>query len=450
MTAKARVRRDAVERQIEAALEPGWFVEDRHSFSFVEELEEVEREVAKLVETEPGKAVALHEAFLAGCHEKAEEIDDSSGSFGQFVGELFCGWVKARQAADANREETATRLLDWIEYDPYGFCYRLEKDLAAVLDKGGRAALVEQARERFDAPDVAGDGSSRRNGDYARRRWGEVLRALHLAQKDIHAYVALAQEAGLTAEDCHAVASMLATRRRLEEALEWAERGVELEASGSRGSLAGHNLVDLRRRLLQRLGRGQEALDSAWQAFCRHPSTFSYRELMKFVPKPDRAAWHERAIHATAGTNLYSHIDLLLQTRETEQLLQLIRRSTDEQLEQVSHSALEPAAKKSEKSDPAVAARLWRAMGMRIVNAGKSKYYEAALRNFERAKHCYARARLEADWQHLVDDVRANHGRKYGFMPRFEQLVSGAGPSQEPPFLERAKTRWLARPSTTA
>jgi hypothetical protein len=43
------------------------------------------------------------------------------------------------------------------------------------------------------------------------------------------------------------------------------------------------------------------------------------------------------------------------------------------------------------------AARLWRAHGMCIVKAGKSKYYDAAISDFERARRCYARAGLAAD-----------------------------------------------------
>jgi hypothetical protein len=31
------------------------------------------------------RAVTLYELFLAGCYEKAEELDDSSGGFGMFV-----------------------------------------------------------------------------------------------------------------------------------------------------------------------------------------------------------------------------------------------------------------------------------------------------------------------------------------------------------------------------
>jgi len=206
-----------MERLIETALAPGRFVSDGGNFSFVSELGTAEHELAKLIPTAPAQAVALYETFLAGCYEKAEEIDDSSGSFGQFVDELYCGWIKARQAAGADPDETATRLLRWMEDDPYGFCYHLEKDAAKVLNKAGRAAFVKQIRERFDAAATATavpDESSRRNPDYARRRWGGSLRTLYLEQKNVEAYLALAEETGPTAEDCHALATLLIARRK--------------------------------------------------------------------------------------------------------------------------------------------------------------------------------------------------------------------------------------------
>jgi hypothetical protein len=151
VTGMARGPADPLEREIEAALDPGRFVGDRACLSFVTGLEGVENEVAGLTSTAPAQAATLYEVFLAGCFEKAEELDDSSGSFGMFVAGLFCGWVKARQAVGADPEETAVRLLAWMDDDPYGFCSGLEKDVAEVLDTAGLAALARQVRARFDA-----------------------------------------------------------------------------------------------------------------------------------------------------------------------------------------------------------------------------------------------------------------------------------------------------------
>ena len=71
---------------------------------------------------------------------------------------------------------------------------------------------------------------------------------------------------------------------------------------------------------------------------------------------------------------------------------------------------------------------------MRILKAKKSKYYDAALRDFERARRCYERAGLAAEWQRVVGEVRTDHRRKTSFLPRFEEVVNASGPSQEPAF----------------
>jgi len=82
---------------------------------------------------------------------------------------------------------------------------------------------------------------------------------------------------------------------------------------------------------------------------------------------------------------------------------------------------------------------------MWIVNARKSTYYDAALANAKRAKRCLQRAGLTIQWNNAVRRVGADHQRKTGFIPGFERLVAGTGPSDEPSFLERARARWRKR-----
>jgi len=448
MTRKPRAKADPLEHEIEHVLNPGAFVPDRACFSFVSDLDEVAARIAKLTNDDPARAITLYETFLAGCYEKVEELDDSSGSFGQCVDELFCGWIKARQANGADPAETATRLLGWMDDDPYGFCYHLEKDAAKVFDTAGLAAFVKQVQARFDGAAQAkptADGSFNSRPQYIRRRWGETLRTLSLAQKNVQAYVALAEDTGLTAQDCNAIATLLVIKRKPEDALTWAERGIDLDKKTTHGSMASHDLAKLKRDLLTKLGRGSEALDAAWADYYAHPSTYTYNDLMKFVPRAERTIWHEKAIEVAAGADLRSRMELLLETKELERLADLVGQNKDSALEGLSHYVTEPAARKLEKTYPDVAARLWRSQGMRIVNAKKSKYYGAALSDFEKAKRCFERAGLASKWEKTVSQVRADHRRKKGFLSGFERLVGGSGPSNEPSFLERAKARWGER-----
>jgi hypothetical protein len=127
MKPRGRGKTEPIEREIERALRPGAFIRDGECFSFVSGLEQVAATIDKLIATEPARAVALYETFLAGCHAKADELDDSSGSFGQFAQDLICGWIKARQASGADPDKTASTLLAWMDDDPYAFCYEIER-----------------------------------------------------------------------------------------------------------------------------------------------------------------------------------------------------------------------------------------------------------------------------------------------------------------------------------
>src|SRR5690606_11904276 len=144
---------------------------------------------------------------------------------------------------------------------------------------------------------------------YVRRHFGEILRSLYLAKKDVAAYVALAEETGLTAHDCRAIAALFIGRRKLKEAFTWVERGIDLDRKTPHGSMAGHDLSKLRRELLMKLGRNHEALDAAWAEYKQYPSKYSYDDLMKYVPKAERAEWHEKALTAAEGAELASRID---------------------------------------------------------------------------------------------------------------------------------------------
>ena len=442
MSPRKRKPIDPLEQAIETALVPGSFISYKAAWSFMDDVQEVANEVDKVIESEPERAADLYETFIAACHEKADEIDDSSGHFGMLVDDLFRGWIKARQAARADGNETAKSLLAWMEDDPYGFCHDLDRVAVKLLDKDGLNAFTRHVRVKFETAAKSGNDDKEGFPGYARRRWGGVLKTLLAAQRNVDAYIVLCEETELGADECKAIAEMYRSRRRLKNALSWVERGLEIARSDARSSLADHELREMKRALLAKLGRAGDALESAWAEFQEHPSTFRYKELMRYVPAKERKAWHEKAMEASEEGDLSSQIELWLEKRESDRLVARMRKATDEELENLSHYKTEPLARKLERSHPDIAARVYRALGMRIVNAGKSKYYDAAIDNLAHAKKCYAKAGLGGDWEALVDDVRGRHYRKKGFIAGFAQIVSDAPKQVEPTFLERAKRRW--------
>ena len=289
---------------------------------------------------------------------------------------------------------------------------------------------------------ASSDESSQNKDKYLHQRWGGALREIYIAQEDVSAYVAFANETALTAADCHAIATMLSNRHEPEESLAWVERGIDLGKKTHDSSMAFYSLPRLKRELLMKLGRGGEALDAAWAEYLKHPSKDAYYDLMKFVPEAERPVWHVKAIEAAYDAGGQSLIELLVSTKEIARLAEFVRQCKDSALEGMSHYTTEPAAKCLEKTHSDLAARLWRAQGMRIINAKKSKYYTEALCNFERAMQCYEKSGLTDEWTKTVAKVRIEHHRKSGFLSGFEALVAGVGPSRKPSFMERAKARW--------
>lgn len=432
-----RRRKRDLHEAIEGTLAPGTFVAHTESCDFVQDLEVVRARITPLIqEGDAGRAVGLLEIFIAGCYEKSEEIDDSSGTFGQLVADLFCDWIRARQAAGAGAGETVRMLLSWMENDDYGYCHRLEKEAVRVLDHAGLAAFEQAVKGNL------GEGGKRACSP---RRRVDILKAIHQARRDVDAYAALCEEeGGLAAADCEALARMCMERRRPEDALTWVDRGLAAEEAGRWPGRSSSQLPHLRRDALRRLGRGEEALASTWEAFRQAPSVFTYEDLMKSVARRERAEWHERAMAALAGADLSSRIDLLVRTKEWTRLAELVDSTPREGLVALSHYTAGPAAAKLVRRYPLPAAKLHVAMALRILaskSSKRSRYYDAALESLDTARTILRKEGRSGDWEALASEIRRDHRRKTGFMPAFERLAEGR-PLREPSFAERARARW--------
>jgi Family of unknown function (DUF6880) len=414
---------DPVEVAMEEVLRPGRYISDHASFSVVNELESV---AARIAGADAERAVGLYETFIAACYEKADEVDDSSGYFGTFGGSLFSRWVSARQAVSADPADTVARLLTWMANDQYGFWSHVEDDIASALDEAGRAACAGRIER------LLGTGTE---PAFTRRQLDKLLRAVYIAQRDADAYIALAERSGLSARDCLAMATILAAKDDPAAALTWTERGLGIESS--------YDLRAKHRELLTALGRRDEAVQNEWSHFTQVPTIYSYQTLMELVPEAERATWHHKAIEAAgqSDASLSVLLPLLVETKEVARLARAIDRCADDHLSHAGYRAVE-AAEALDESHPEQAARLWRALGLGIVRAGKSKQYGAAVEYFGRAKRCFTAAGLPDCWDQLVDQVRTNHYRKAGFIREFEKVAAGMTPEREPTFLEKARARW--------
>lgn len=203
-----------------------------------------------------------------------------------------------------------------------------------------------------------------------------------------------------------------------------------------------YGLDKLRQDLLVQLGRRQEAVDAAWSSFQRHPSHFGYDELMRYVPKQDVHAWHEQVMQVIRRAPLSVFLEICAHTKEWSPLAERVNAAEDDELEGISHFVNEPAAAGLTKRFPRSAAKVHRALGMRIVKSAKSKYYRYALEHLGKARLLYEKHGQAELWQSLVEQLRRDHRRKFGFMAGFEQIVAAGSTPRSLTFAEKAEQRW--------
>jgi tetratricopeptide (TPR) repeat protein len=443
-TMSQRLKQDPLIGEIGSELRPGQFFRRDEVSDLVTNLDGMHRKLEVLVKAgEAARAVRLYETMLAGVYAKIEEADDEC-DLAMLFHRLACGWIRARQAASLPGEETIRQLLNWMKNDNYGFCYDIEKEAIKALDRKGRQLFIGHFQQLVEkALPVPANGSPKPIFDYENdvRLPAMSLKDIYQSLCDAPAYAALCGLLGFSPRDCERLAEMEISKKHWAKALEWVEKGIALEPTRGWHNESSHSLKELKPEILLHLGRKEDALALAWSAFQENPNEFAYEDLMRYAPGSEKAAWHERAMAVAAGARLGEFISLCVKAKEWERLAHRVHSAKPLELEALSHYCTEPAAKALAKKDPLAAAKLYRALGLRILNAGKSRYYDAALDHFEKARKLYCGAGQSSDWEELAGTVRNAHSRKRGFLAAFEQIATGKS-QRSPSFAEQAQEQW--------
>ena len=208
-----------------------------------------------------------------------------------------------------------------------------------------------------------------------------------MSTKSVAPYVTLCDRLEFSPLDCEHLAEMEMSHKHWDQALVWAKKGLSMESTRNWHNESNHLLA---RTPAEDIGQSWEGrgstLAAAWSEFESYPSEMSYEELMACVPKSEKALWHEKAMKTATKGELGEFMGLCVKTKEWDRLAARIHAATHVELEAVSHYDSEPAAAGLAKRDMLAAAKLYRALGMRILNSKKSKYYDAALEHFQSAR----------------------------------------------------------------
>jgi len=433
----AKNKSDPLINSIECALNLGEYISYKYARNFIHDLEEVKQNIDDLIKEEPERAARLYEVFLHGCTEKIEEMDDSGGNMGMFFEDLFCSLILARQEAKYSPEETLKIINKWQEHDDYGLCHDIEKSLVKIFDKKTLDVFEKITLSEIDAALLSTDKDS--TYPYGLRCKIELVKLVFTQKGDFKSYIEFVQKIGVTPKDCEEIAKIFQKKKKYTQALEWIEKGLKLNSKKEHASSSSYKLVDLKKELLSKFGNKDEALNMAWNDFKKHPSDFSYRDVMKYVSTKDKKEWHKKAIDLIKDGPLKSAIEICVETKEYDVLVDKILKCKQKTLEDLSHYNTEKAATVLTKKYPEAAVKIYRALGVRIVNSKKSKYYHVAWEHFKKTKELYRKIGQENEWENLAKSIIRNHSKKSSFIGGFKDVVSGANKNLS--FAERASKR---------
>jgi hypothetical protein len=430
-----------IERDLEAALQPGRFVEERYCYRFTQRLERVAERIEMDLVAAPARAVDLLALFIAACHEKAGEVDDSGADLAAFVQELFGRWISAHLAAASELEEIVGLLVQWFENDPFGFCHRIDEVVLGAGDEELAEAFLRKAIERYESLRTHPD-SLDRSGAMAGLvwNWTEALKRIYVSRRDPMAYVAVCGDR-LTEDDCLKVAEVYVDKGQDGKALEWVERGIVEHARKTWGNVCTHDLPKLQRQLLVRLGREDEALSSAWRQFVYQVDSWSLSQVLEYAPERERDEWRERCLERADKADIHRAVTLYVEAADAKRLVRRLRAANEDERRVLGELDGESAATLMEELDPEMSAWVYFDLALQILKNRRSRHYGVALRYLAAVCRCLHAAGMGNQWKQLVEEIEEDHSRKRLFIGRFRDLVEGRKPQKPPSMLDRARLR---------
>lgn len=115
--------------------------------------------------------------------------------------------------------------------------------------------------------------------DYPTEVWqnAQSLKDIFVSKKDDNAYLALGEKILLSPKDYEKIGKICILKKKYNLALEMIDRGLKAEKKRQWHNQSSYSLESLKRDVLGKMGRTEEALKIAWGDFKSYPSEFSYR-----------------------------------------------------------------------------------------------------------------------------------------------------------------------------
>jgi uncharacterized Zn finger protein len=285
----------AYRRAITHATRTNGFVDYHSARDYAKRIHQVIASIATLLKDGHAAAVIdLTEYALAKLEDAIGEMDDSDGYMSDILSELqdlhHCACLQVSPEPRA----LARRLFEWEIKSDWEIFYGAAETYADVFGAEGlaeyrRLAESEWARVRQLGP---GDTDDER---YSKRfRVTSMMEALARQTGDPEALVEIKRRDLSHPYSYLQIAEIYREAGRYDEALEWAEQG--MQAFPQHDS----RLVEFLACEYHRCGRHDEAMKLMWNRFVESPFLKSYQDLeahaREVCPHPDWPAWRDKAL----------------------------------------------------------------------------------------------------------------------------------------------------------
>jgi uncharacterized Zn finger protein len=410
-------------RRIDAVFAPyDDFVPYREAAGWATEVNDVIGALEELVDSgHAGAVIALAERAHRKADAAVQYIDDSDGWLSDISARLGSLHHRACVMSSPDPVELAGRLSDLELTSELDAFHRAAADYADVLGTDGIAEYRRRVEPKWRK---LGPDSDRWSGDRFRVR--EAMIGIALATGDPDELIRVKQQDLRTPDDYREVAESLRAGGRVDDAIDWAHRGLATFADRpwQNGPL---------RELLAEMLRGQGdaigAVELFWQAFDAHPSLETYRRLLTEADVVEaRTPSRDRAISALRNRVAQRRADdqerhSLVTTTPASALIQILLHEGD--VEDAWAAALEygceqrlwlTLARAREAGHPLDAIPVYEREALAQIDTKKNGGYRAAVDYLARIRKLAAAARQPARFDDFLAEIRVKHKPKRNLM----------------------------------
>jgi len=285
------------------AIEDAVYIEDfisyREAYNYATGIDDVIDSIEELLDDNHACEVAeLVDYALKAVEEAINRVDDSSGIVGGLLSRLQDIHFEACKQAEIDPEELAAYLFEWELRSGFDTFYGAMKTYANILGEKGLAKYRELAENEWNKVSVLNPGDDTKEKYGRRFRITSIMESIARETGDVEDVIAVKKRDLSSAWNYFQIAQTYKEAGKNEQALQWAEKGVEAFPDRTDSRLRAILIEEYLERK-----RHDEAMTIAWQEFTESPTLSQYRNLEGYASQIDQwALWRTKALDFIRNT----------------------------------------------------------------------------------------------------------------------------------------------------